>query len=317
MKIREDPQRPISDAEFEKMLERANARGEDGDTDADIQQLGDEGVIDLRPRNPTANLKLEQNLGCELPVCVSNRRDVNLPSIEFTTKSGRVWRLERTAQSKLPAPEYYPYWLWFLDRLQAAAENGAKRIPRVAINPPEIFDLFGGARGGARYTHLDEAFRRFSLLVIRERSAFHGYGQTCESEANLGTLCYYQSWRVGSDARQETLGFAGGWVAPGPLLWMSVQSGYMKSVAPKWLRGLDYVGQRLVTYVAKHCRPSKNYAVSTTKMLPKIPLRCQPNKTRNKLEPHHEALVKNGFLADAQILGRGADKMVIYRRTSG
>lgn len=271
-------------------------------------------VIRLPPRR-TNSLKLEQNLGCELPVCVSNRRDVNRPSIDIITDSGQTWSLERTAKSKLPAPEHYPYWLWFLDRLQAAAEEGCAAAPRVELNPPELFDLFGAPHGGRRYQQLDEAFERFSLLVIRQRSAFFDGGREYETKANLGLLCSYRSWRSKPQKSQEVLDFARGWISPGPILWASVRAGYLKSVPLTSIRELDYVGQRLLTYLSKHCRPGGEFSVSSEKLLPKIPLDCSPDELRRRLTPHHEALAKTNFLADAEVTGRGANKLLIYHRT--
>jgi hypothetical protein len=249
-----------------------------------------------------------------LPVCVSNRRDVNKLSIDITTDFGQVWSLERTAKSKLPAPEHYPYWLWFLDRVQAAAEEGCTDAPRIELNPPELFDLFGAPHGGRRYQQLDEAFERFSLLVIRQRSAFFDGQREYESKANLGLLCSYRSWRIKPQKDQEVLDFARGWIYPGPILWASVRAGYLKSVPLTSLRGLDYVGQRLLTYLSKHCRPKGEFSVSSEKLLPKIPLECSPDQLKRRLDPHHEALAKEGFLANAEIEGRGANKLLTYRR---
>lgn len=271
-------------------------------------------LIRLRPRQ-TGSLKLEQNLGCELPVCVSNRRDVNKTSIRMITDTGQVWALERGAESKLPAPEHYPYWLWFLDRLQAAAEQGVDTAPKIELNPSELFDLFGSSRGGKSYEHVDDAFKRFGSLLVKEWSAFFDGGREYETSAVLGVLCSYRSWRAKPVKGQEVLDFAKGWVSPGPVLWASVRSGYLKSVPLKPLRGLDYVGQRLFTYLSKHCRIGDEFAIATQKLLPKIPLECAPDQLKHRLAPHHEALVKEGFLADAKIDGRGADKRIIYRRT--
>lgn len=266
------------------------------------------------PRKPDGSLKLEQNLGCELPVCVANRRDVNELAIEFETEKGLAWSLARAANRKLPAPEHYPYWLWFLDRCQAAAEAGSDAPPRIILDPPQLFDLFGGPRGGRRYEQLDEAFERFSSLLIQTRTVFYDRGREYETKANLGTLCYYASWRVKPGRQQEVLEFAKGWVAPGPLLWSSVQAGYLKSVPLTPLRDLDYVGQRLYTYLSKHCRKGGEFSISPVKLLPKIPMRCPPDQLKRKLGSHHEALAKVGFLADVQIEGRGKSKLITYRR---
>lgn len=290
----------------------ANAPEAPEDGPRDAHQEGR--LIRLRPRQ-TDSLKLEQNLGCELPVCVSNRRDVNKPAIEITTDTGKVWMLERGALSKLPAPEHYPYWLWFLDRLHAAAEQGIDRAPRIELNPSELFELFGSSRGGKSYEHVDDAFKRFGSLLVKERSAFFDGGREYETSATLGVLCFYRSWRAKPAKGQEILDFAKGWVSPGPVLWASVCSGYLKSVPLKPLRGLDYVGQRLFTYLSKHCRAGGEFTIATQKLLPKIPLECPPDQLKHRLAPHHEALAKEGFLADVKIDGRGADKRIAYHRT--
>lgn len=312
-------QKAITDRDFDEMLTRAYARGradgEEGDCVDDVPGGIDRKVIRLPARQPTGSLKLEQNLGCELPVCVANRRDVNKPSIDVVMDNGQKWSLERSAKSRLPAPEHYPYWLWFLDRLQAAAETGETLSPMIEICPSEVFDLFGSLRGGRQYQQLDEAFSRFSLLTIREKSAFFDGGREYETDANLGQLCSYRSWKLKPENGREAFGYVRGCIVPGALLWASVRAGYLKSVPIQQFTGLEYPGQRLLTYLSKHCRPNGDFAVSPRKLLPKIPMHCPANKIKHKLDPHHNALAKCGFLADAQILGRGARKVIQYRRS--
>lgn len=299
-----------------EILKRWYARGEVDDGPVASQDAAGEApkegrLLRLQPRHE--RLKLEQNLGAELPVCVANRRDVNKPAIEIKTETGRIWLLERGALSKLPAPEHYPYWLWLLDRCQAAAESGEKMAPRIQLNPTELFDLFGSSRGGRSYEHLDDAFRRFASLIIQERTAFFDGGRQYETNAKLGTLVSYKSWKE-KPSRDHGGDFTKAWVSPGQLLWGSVCGGYLKSVPLAPLRALDYVGQRLLTYLSKHCQPAGTFTVAADKMLPKIPLDCQPNEIRRRLAKHHDALVKVGFLSDAEVDGRGADKMLTYRR---
>lgn len=288
----------------ERALERARKTEPEGE------------LVQLPPRSLESSFKLEQNLGCELPVCVSNRRDVDAASIEVTTDEGVVWKLVRTADSKLPAPEYYPYWLWFLDRCQAASEkceNG--KPPRIVLEPMEIFDLFVSDCGGMNYTCLDDAFTRFSKMVISVRTAFFDCdrGREYVSNSNLGTLCHYASWRSRPKKDQKAFEFAKGWIAPGPVLWSSIQSGYLKSVPIKPLRELGYVAQRLYTFLSKHCQPGGEFAISPAKLLPKIPAVVH-SRVQAKMAPHHEALAKVGFLDDVIFEGRGQEKLIIYHR---
>jgi hypothetical protein len=273
-------------------------------------------LVQLPPRSLESAFKLEQNLGCELPVCVSNRKDVDGESIEVTTDEGVTWKLVRTADSKLPAPEHYLYWLWFLDRCQAAAEKSQNgEPPRIILEPMEIFDLFsGGAHGGMNYTYLDDAFTRFSRMVISVRAAFFEGDREYESRANLGTLCYYSSWRSRPRKDQKAFEFSNGWIAPGQILWDSINFGYIKSVPLKPLRELSYVAQRLYTFLSKHCKPGGEFAISPAKLLPKIPTVVH-SRVQAKMAPHHEALAKVGFLSNVTFEGRGQSKLIIYKRT--
>jgi hypothetical protein len=271
-------------------------------------------IIHLPPRSLEGSFKLEQNLGCELPVCAPNRRAVDEIAIEVVTDDGTQWRLVRTADSKLPAPEHYPYWLWFLDRCQAAAERGAESAPVIRLDPIELFDLFGGQRGGAQYRYLDDAFERFSSLVIKNRAAVVMKGQLIEERGNLGTLCLYRSWRVMPERDQHVFEFAKGGIMPGPVLWSSVRAGYLKSMPLAPLRELSYVGQRLYTYLSKHCQPGGEFVISARKLLPKIPMVCQPDQLKKEMRKHHDRLMSIGFLTDVSFDGRGDTLKLIYRR---
>lgn len=272
-------------------------------------------LIKLPPRALDGSFKLEQNLGCELPVCAPNRRAVDNETIEVATDDGKVWCLERSVRSKLPAPEHYPYWLWFLDRCQAALSESDGKAPAIKLDPVELFDLFGSPKGGACYAQIDEAFERFSSLLIRHRAAFVMKGKTYEEKANLGTLCFYRSWRAKPDKDQEMFEFAKGCVVPGPVLWSSVQGGYLKSIPLSPIRELGYVGQRLYTYLSKHCQPGGEFIISASKLLPKIPMNCPPDQIKTQLRKHHEQLGKVGFLADVAFDGRGKDLKLTYRRS--
>jgi hypothetical protein len=275
---------------------------------------GEAKIIRLPPRSLSGSFKLEQNLGCELPVCAANRRAVDEIAIEVVTDDGTQWRLVRTADSKLPSPEHYPYWLWFLDRCQAAAERGEENAPVIMLDPVELFDIFGGQRGGAQYNYLDDAFERFSSLVIKNRAAFVMKGELIEERGNLGTLCLYRSWRARPERDQHVFDFAKGGLMPGPVLWSSVRAGYLKSIPLAPLRELGYVGQRLYTYLSKHCQPSGKFVISASKLLPKIPMRCPPDQLKKELRKHHEQLGKVGFLASSDFDGRGQDLKLVYRR---
>ena len=272
-------------------------------------------LIKLPPRALDGSFKLEQNLGCELPVCAANRQAVNDDAIEVISDDGVLWRLVRPTDRRLPAPEHYPYWLWFLDRCQLASEHGEQKAPAIKLDPMELFDLFGAARGGRGYEHLDEAFERFSSLLIRQRSAFVMKGKTYDDKANLGTLCFYRSWRAKPHKDQGVFEFAKGCVVPGPVLWSSVQGGYLKSIPLAPLRELGYVGQRLYTYLSKHCQPGGEFVISASKLLPKIPMSCTPDETKRQLRKHHEQLGKLGFLDAVEFDGRGKDLKLIYRRS--
>jgi hypothetical protein len=288
------------------------------ETKAPKPQLGK--LIRLPMKSPEdPMLRLEQNFGCELPVCVSNRRDVKKEAIEITIGDATAWQLMRTARGSLPAPEHYRFWLWFLDRCQAAAIAGCDRAPRISLNPPELYELFGGKKGGTWYREIDEAFTRFSELVIKVHDAYHTpKGAVVEHKATLGTLCYYVSWRTKKpNEKQELLGFEKGWVAPGPLLWASICGGYLKAVPLPPMRRLpSYISQRLLVYLMKHCSSGGQYKVSLSKMLPKLPMDCSPREARRKLAAHHRSLLEVGFLAREPIFeGRGPDLMVTYERS--
>jgi hypothetical protein len=272
-------------------------------------------LIKLPPRALDGSFKLEQNLGCELPVCAANRRAVDNEAIEVVSDDGVLWRLVRPTDRKLPAPEHYPYWLWFLDRCQAALADSDGKAPVIKLDPVELFDLFGGPKGGANYAQIDEAFERFSSLLIRNRSAFVMKGKTYEDKANLGTLCFYRSWRAKPDKDQGVFEFAKGGVVPGPVLWSSVQGGYLKSIPLSPIRELGYVGQRLYTYLSKHCQPGGEFVISASKLLPKIPMSCPPDQLKKELRKHHEQLGKVGFLTDVAFDGRGKDLKITYRRS--
>lgn len=313
--------RRVSEEEYQAILARALARGESAEVVAAEQpedpKRGE--VFDLSLKR--FSFKLEQNLGCELPVCVASRRETKRQYIEVVTDEGVIWRLTRQAGGCLPAPEHYPYWLWFLDRCQGAAEYGLIEPPQIVLNPPEIFDLFGAPKRskrsgfhGSRYDSLDAAFKRFSALLINKRGAFFDGNRTYSGEANLGTLCYYVSWRADPDEKQQVLEFAKGAIIPGKLLWDSIRAGYLKSVPLEPLKHLTYVEQRLLTYLAKHCRPGGQFTIAPDKLLPKIPLHCPTDKIRHRLGPHHEALARAGFLHDARIEGRGNRKLIVYER---
>ncbi len=269
------------------------------------------------PRSLESSFRLEMNLGCELPVCVANRSEVDNEAIEIDSDNGSKWRLVRTAGSKLPSPEHYQYWLWVLDRWQAAFEQGELDPPRIVLNPSEIFDLVGAPKGGNQYRYLDEAFTRFSRLVITAHSLFFDKdGKTkIVGNGNFGTLCHYVSWRVKPEPGQRTMEFANGWIAPGPLLWSSIQAGYTKSIPLKPLKELSYVGQRLYTYLSKHCQPDGEFSISVKKLMPKIPIRLDPRKIVSMLEKHHADLAKVGFLKDVVFEGRGKDRIIRYHRS--
>lgn len=271
-------------------------------------------LIFLGAKTLEANLKLEQNLGCDFPVCVANRKNVKDDYIETATDRG-TWRLARAADSLLPSPEHYPYWLWFLDRCHAAYEQGVKDAPCIVLNPPELFDLFGKQRTGAQgrghrgfyYDDLDEAFTRFSSLIIKQRAALYLRGVGYHGQTTLGTLCNYSSWRAVPEKGQEVPEFVKGWIQPGPVIWGSIRAGYLKS-CPSFERllPLGYIAQRLSLFLAKHCQPGERFTISAAKLLPRIPMACPTNEVKRQLRPHHGALLEAGFLDRVSIEGRGS-----------
>jgi hypothetical protein len=265
-------------------------------------------------------LRLEQNLGCELPVCVANRRDVNKPAIEIRGSEGVLWRLERTASSLLPAPEHHPIWLWLLDGFHAAARQECKEAPRIRISLAQMAKDLRRTPNGQWYRDVDEALSRFSRMVITAGQSLHvPSGHVVNKSGAFGTLCNYVSWRTQSAKERESLidGIEG-WVQPGPFVWDSIRSGYLKAVPLLAVRNLrSYVAQRLYLYLSKHCQPGGRYKVSFTKLLPKIPMSLSKN-SKEKLEPHHKALLESGFLASGPVYeGRGARLMVTYERAVG
>jgi hypothetical protein len=273
-------------------------------------------LVSPAPRSLDSSFRVEMNLGCELPVCVANRSEVDNEAIEIEADNGAQWRLVRTAGSRLPSPEHYQYWLWVLDRWQAAFEQGEQDPPRIVLNPSEIFDLVGSPKGGNQYRYLDEAFTRFSRMVITAHSLFHDKDGNARfiGNGNFGTLCHYVSWRVRPEPGQRTMEFANGWIAPGPLLWGSIQAGYTKSIPLRPLKDLSYIGQRLYTYLSKHCQPDGTFSISVKKLMPKIPIRGDSRKIVSMLEKHHNDLAKVGFLKDVDFEGRGKDRIIRYHR---
>jgi hypothetical protein len=276
-------------------------------------------VVDLPVKRANDDfLRLEQNLGCELPVCVANRRDVNKPAIEICNSDGVLWRLERTASSLLPAPEHHPIWLWLLDRFHAAAHQGCKEAPRIRISLAQMAKDLRRTPNGQWYRDVDEALSRFSRMVITAGQSLHvPSGHVASKSGALGTLCNYVSWRTQSARERESLidGLEG-WVQPGPFVWDSIRSGYLKAVPLLAVRNLQsYVAQRLYLYLSKHCQPGGQFKVSINKLLPKIPIAYSSDQVRKRLKPHHETLLGLDFLACEPVYeGRGRGLMVTYQR---
>ena len=265
-------------------------------------------------------LRLEQNLGCELPVCVGNRSDVKKPAIEIRTSNDVAWRLERTADSLLPAPEHYPIWLWILNKCQAAARLGCMEAPKIPINLAQLARDLGRKPDGRWYNDADEALSRFSRMVITAGQSLHmtGTGYVVSNTGAFGTLCNYVSRRTTRPSQRQLLvDGVDGWVQPGSFLWNSICSGYLKAVPLLPMRNLrSYVAQRLFLYLGKHCQPGGDYKVAISKLLPKIPINCPTKNVKIKLHPHHQALLDAGFLASYPVYeGRGTGLMVAYKRT--
>lgn len=265
-------------------------------------------------------LRLEQNLGCELPVCVANRRDVHKNAIEVSINESLVWKLVRTTDSLLPAPEHYPIWIWLIDRFHAAARTNCKEPPRIAINLAELGAALGSKMDGRWYKNVDEAFCRFSSLVIKVGHACYvaNSGALVNQRGAFGTLCSYVSWRTtDSEERKTLVDGVDGWVMPGPFIWESILSEYLKAIPLLQLRELKaYVSQRLFLYLGKHCRAGSTFKISLRKLLPKIPISCSAREAKRRLQPHHQALIASGFLKSEPIYeGRGQSLMVKYERS--
>lgn len=285
-------------------------------------------VIHLRPLTTSEDIWTEQNLGCELPVCVSNRKHVKDPAITFSTDDGRHWRLERGVCGKLPAPEYYKYWLWFVDRCVRAAAESPKAPPWIDVNPLELFDLFGHGKSGERYRIIDDAFKAFAELRMTAKSAFYDptNGRVFHEEAHT-SLCDYISWREESLSGGDPRNPPRAKIRPGYMLWESVKADYVKSFPLEPIKDLPYVSQRLFTYISKHCLPGRHYTVNVWKMLPKIPLELRSNQVKTVLNRYHADLISKGFLLPmtpakpgdppgVEWKGRGKNLIVTYSRPS-
>lgn len=278
-------------------------------------------VVRLPPKAKNDSmLRLEQNFGCEFSVCVANRRDVKNDAIEMRLDNGSVLAIERTSRSLLPAPEHNPLWLVLLDMFQAAAHAGHTKAPRIAINLQELAQRLGRQDGGGRwYADVDEGLSRFGRAVVTNTGALHMPDGEHFSDAGgaLGTLIHYQSWRPkNATERKALINGKEGWVQPGPFIWASILSGYLKAVPLGPVLQLPaFVAQRLYLHLHKHCRPGGQYKVSTSKLLSKIPLSCPANETKRQLKKHHQALCDLGFLACEPVYeGRGESLMVTYQR---
>jgi hypothetical protein len=264
--------------------------------------------------------RIEQNLGCELPVCVANRSDVKNEAIEIRSGDDVTYRLVRAADSLLAAPEHHPTWLWFLDRCHAAFRAGHKEAPRIALNLPELALSLGRTPDGRWYADVDEAFKRFSSSIIKAGQILYlgDKNKVVSAHGAFGTLCNYVSWRTeNAKERHSLVDGVDGWVQPGPFVWESIRQGYLKAIPLLEIRRIKaYVAQRLYLYLSKHCRPGGQFKVSVNKLLPKIPMKISKN-IKEKLKTHHGTLQAIGFLAFEPVYeGRGANLMVIYQRCS-
>jgi hypothetical protein len=280
-------------------------------------------VIHLRPLDPKGNIWTEQNLGCELPICVPNRHQIKDKAIEYIDEEkGRRWRLVRSAEGSLPSPEAYRYWLWFIDRCIRAAADGHEAAPWIDVNPRELCELFGNTPSGSRYRVIDDAFTSFADLRLKETSAFYD-AETRSVWNKTGTvsLCDYESWRRTTEKQERT--YQGARIRPGAMLWSSIKANYIKALPFEPLKDLSYIAQRLYTYISKHCRPGGSYTVNIQRMLPKIPLSSANLHIRRTLGRAHTELATKGFLLPltetppgAQWSGRGKTLTITYRRPS-
>jgi hypothetical protein len=280
-------------------------------------------VVNLEPRSPDTNLKAEQNFACEFPVCVGNRRDVGKPYIELANDIGGHYRLSRSADSLLAAPEHYPHFLWAIEAFIRSTKY-VEDCPAIEINPPEIYDMFGGPvsskrtyGGGSWYDKLEEGFKRFAKSTVSQSGMI--YDATTKRTIRGGPTFHlfdFASWRADPQEKQNVFDFAKGYLICSPLLWLSIKKGkYLKSVPLEPLKNLSYVGQRLYMYLSKHCPPGGQFKVSAQKLLPKIPITCPPDQIKRRLYSSHDALVQIGFLRNVVIEGRGINKSLTYFRS--
>jgi hypothetical protein len=264
-------------------------------------------------------LRIEQNLGCELPVCVANRSDVKNEAIEIRSGEEVIYRLVRAADSLLAAPEHHPIWLWFLDKCHAAFRAGYKEAPRIALNLHELALSLGRTPEGRWYADVDEGFKRFSSSIIKAGQILYlgDKNEVVSAHGAFGTLCNYVSWRTTNAKERQTLvDGIDGWVQPGPFVWESIKQGYLKAIPLPEMREIKaYVAQRLYVYLSKHCKPGEQFKISMNKLLPKIPLNSPMNHAKRDLKRHHHALSELGFLACEPVYtGRGQGLMVTYQR---
>ena len=287
-------------------------------------------IIQLRPLSPENKAFVEQNFGCELPVCVSNRRARKNDKIEFTTEKGAHFRITRDACGLLPGPEHYKYWIWFLAMTSKAAlkftDKPLRAVPApwIPIDPVEIGDAIGATRSktsnsyaGSLYDSIDDAFGSFAGLRITTRNAFWD----AERKKHImlegqDPLISYRSWREERDD-DDGFGFTKGAAKPSQPLWDSIRSGYGLTVGQlKEASSLSYIALRLKTWLTKHARFQPNEGWFVKSLLPKIPLQTPPQHVKMRLKPAHDELMAIGFLkAEPTYLGRGTKLRVHYQLT--
>ena len=297
------------------------------DTDTPATELAR--IIPLRPLSPEDQAFVEQNFGCEFPVCVSNRRHRKMEKIEFTTEKGAHFRLTRDVTGMFPGPEAYKFWLWFLTKCSQAAQKFSKQPlgsvppPLIGIDPVELGEVFDapkskrdGSFGGSWYDLLDESFNLFADLRVTSRKAIWD----AESKRHItltgkeGLLSYW-SWRERQDwSGQTAFDFKKGGARPSQLLWDSIRAGYGLSVGLlKDIGTLGFIALRLQTWLTKHGNLQPEAGWFASSILPKIPLQTPPDQLKRVLAGPHQELLDIGFFSQpATFSGRGKKLRIRY-----
>jgi hypothetical protein len=288
----------MTDAEAQHMMRMWAKRGK-GAAEAESKEAGSKVLRIPAKKILDRYVRVEIMYGCEIPVCVGRRCDMDNTFLQ--TSTGPVMRrLVRTAiaGSKLPGPAHYAQWMLALDRWREAAKQGVLERPWIEVYPEEYQLILKGemGNGGTFYKVLDEGFRHFSHLVVNN---VENINTDEEIQSSLGTLCDYVSWR------HKKRGCKVGLLRPGPEVWKQIRELHLKQIDFEHVKTLGtYTAQRLYVYLCRHFGKDKSqWSIGLNKLLPKIPMKipqtpAQMKETRNTLRKNHRKLVEIGFLED-------------------